>query len=112
MVRERQAGNEGAEEEIAVAPVGPPHQRPVEEGRHEEEMEPVHLGERGLEPELAADRECQAGRDREDRARAEPDRDQDRRTAGRGRRDRREQLGPEAERSDRDQAEELSEQDV
>ena len=57
VVRQRQAREEGAEQEIAVAPLRPPDERPVEDGRDEEEMEPVHLRERRLEPELAGDRQ-------------------------------------------------------
>ena len=104
VVRHAQPGQQRTEQEVARAAFGAPHQRPMEEQRDEQQVEPVHLGERGFLPERAREGQRQPGPGGDHRADAEPDEDQDR-DADRSRgSDRRQQVGPIRHRPDRDQA--------
>ena len=85
----------------AVAALGPPDDGAVEDEPDEEQVEAVHLRERRLEPNSAAEREGEAGGRRDDRPHPEAARDEhrDRDRARRGRD--RQQARPERDRPDR-----------
>ena len=53
-----------ADDEVAIAPLVAPHERPMDQERDEEQVEPVHLGERRLLPERPRERQAQRRRRR------------------------------------------------
>ena len=112
VVRDAQAAQQSPEEQVPVAPLVAPDERTVEEGRDEQEVEPVHLGERGLLPERARERETQRGGGRDHRADVEADHDQDRDADRGGRGNRREHVGSPRHAPDRDRRERLHQERV
>jgi hypothetical protein len=76
VVGNRQPRKETAEQQITVSSLSTPDEGAVDDGGHEEEVEAVHLGERGFQPERAAHRQAQSGGRRNHRPRTEAGRDQ------------------------------------
>ena len=112
MVRDAQPAEQRAEQQIAIAPFLAPHERPMEEQRHEEQVEAVHLGEGRLLPDRPGEGQGERGREGDDRADSEAngdqDHDPDRRGGGHGR----EQVRAIRHRLDRDEAEQRPDQAV
>ena len=98
--------------QVARASLVAPDQGAMEEQRHEQQVERVHLGEGRLLPDGPGEREAEGGGHRDHGSDAEPDRDQDGDADGRGGRRRRQEIGPPGERLIRDQAEQLADQRV
>ena len=97
--------------EVPWAPRGAPDERAMEEQRDEQQVERVHLRERGFLPERPGERQREPGGGRDDRADPEPDHDQDGHPDHGRRGRRRQQVHPPCDRPGRDEREQLAEQD-
>ena len=53
VVRDAQAAEQRSEQQVAIAPLLSPHERPMEEQRDDEHVQAVHLGERRFLPDRA-----------------------------------------------------------
>jgi hypothetical protein len=110
--RDRQAGQEGAQEQVAIAATLAPDQRAVDDEGHQHEVEGVHLGERGLLPQRPARAKHEAGGGGNDWSRPQPATDEHGQPDRSGGGDDLEQARSEGDGADRDQAEEVAQQGV
>ena len=103
MVAEGQPDQQPADREVRSSAALRPDQRPVDDQGHEHQVERIDLGHGRRGPDRAHGAHRQGRRDRQDRADTQPQRDQAEGDQADGHVDRRQEVGPEGNRADRQQ---------